>query len=389
MGSRKKTKRAGRRSRPVLSSLVVLLAVAIVVFGIWLLGRESVQPAEEGDQAASLEAAIILGARELGIPATRVRLIRDGDAAPLYQFRCPDRLHPLNANRWLSRIFAAENVRIVDCLEAGNRHRPSLMLTLEAGKPPVGARLRVLPPIGAPPLRERSPRLAVVIDDFGHNYNSLARGFLDLEMDFTVSILPGLRRSARVEREARSRGRSVFLHVPMEPVDSSGNDPGRGAIWADMTPAAIRQLLDSHLSAFDRIDGFNNHMGSRVCQMDEVLDPILGWAKDNDLAVLDSRTHPKSRIRHLAEGRGLPAISADIFLDGEEETEAQIRENIAVAVELARRRGWAVVIGHPHAETLTALRKMAPRLQDYGVRFLTLPALLDEIRAENPVSASP
>jgi len=85
----------------------------------------------------------------------------------------------------------------------------------------------------------------------------------------------------------------------------------------------------------------------------------------------------------------LPALRVDLFLDGEEEDEAGIMDNLAEAAETARRRGWALVICHPRPETLAALQTMLPRLTDYGLRFVTVPALFAALDASDPAPPPP
>jgi polysaccharide deacetylase 2 family uncharacterized protein YibQ len=38
----------------------------------------------------------------------------------------------------------------------------------------------------------------------------------------------------------------------------------------------------------------------------------------------------------------------------------------------AKRKGWAVTIGHPHPETIAALREALPRLQARGIQLVVV-----------------
>jgi polysaccharide deacetylase 2 family uncharacterized protein YibQ len=244
--------------------------------------------------------------------------------------------------------------------------------------------LSLYPPRGRPPLQETLPRLALIIDDLGHNFGRVPRGLLDLEIPITASILPGRRYSNRLEQEARKRGHAVFMHLPMEPLGYPKQDPGDGAIFSSMGRDTILDLLRELRSGFRDLDGFNNHMGSRATRVESVLEPILEWAEAEKLLVVDSMTDPRSRLYAMAQNRGIPSLRVDLFLDGEEEDEGQIMENIAIAAETARRRGWAIATAHPRPETLRALQNMAPRLRDYGIRFVTLPELYENLSESDP-----
>lgn len=55
--------------------------------------------------------------------------------------------------------------------------------------------------------------------------------------------------------------------------------------------------------------------------------------------------------------RGLPAYRRNIFLDDGPRTVKSVLEELRAAEAVARKDGQAVAIGHPHPETLTALRQ--------------------------------
>lgn len=401
MASRRR--RRGQRGRRRLAVLLAPLSLLLVVAALALLYREEIYDRWLGPQGAApvavagdrspaerLEEAVILGARELGVPHRRIGRRLGEPGRPHYEFRCPDRLHPITANRWLTRILADAEVAVIDCKEEGSAARPKLnyLLGLD-GEDGARATLTLFPPIGDPPLGAAQPRLAIIVDDFGHNYGRIPRGLLDLGVPITASILPGRSRSKRLEREARYRGHAVFMHLPLEPLDYPEQDPGYGAIFSDMSPDSIRRRLDLLQRGFQQLDGFNHHMGSKASTVDAVVGPILDWAEREHLLVVDSYTAKGSRIYPLARKRDLPALRVDLFLDGEEETEPEIMENLARAAAIAHRRGWAVVICHPRPETLAALRKMVPRLTDYGLKFVTVPQLLAGLDASDPAPPPP
>lgn len=377
-----------------VSLLIVLVAIALLarepLTNLWLARTEPELhlPPHGLRPAAELEEAIILGARELGVPRGRIGRRLGPDGQPRFEFRCPDRLHPITANRWLSRIFLDAGLAVLDCSEDGPLARPRLEFKLAAGaRREARATLTLLPPIGEPPLQEVHPRLAILIDDLGNNYDSVTRGMLELDHPLTAAILPGLMHSERIEKEARRRGHAIFLHLPMEPAEYPDKDPGRLAVMTSMSRDSILELLDHIERGFARLDGFNNHMGSKASADERVVNTVLDWAAREHLLVVDSYTAHGSLIYPLARKRELPALRADLFLDGAEEDELAIMSNLADAAETARRRGWALVICHPRPETLAALRSMLPRLTDYGLRFVTVPQLFAGLGDSDPTPA--
>jgi polysaccharide deacetylase 2 family uncharacterized protein YibQ len=394
-------RRSPQTSRRSLAKVFIPVSLLIVLVAAGLLLRERLTefwltatepelslPPRGLRPAVELEEAIVLGARELGVPRGRIGRRLGADGQPRFEFRCPDRLHPLTANRWLSRIFADAGIEVLDCSEDGPLGRPRLEFKLAAGsRREARAALTLLPPLGEAPLQEALPRLAILVDDLGNNYDRISRGVLELDVPLTIAILPGLDHSERIEKDARRRGHAVFLHLPMEPEDYPAEDPGRLAVMTSMSRDSILDLLAQMARGFSRLDGFNNHMGSKASADERVVGAVLDWAAREHLPVVDSYTASGSRIYPLARERQLPALRADLFLDGEEEGELAIMSNLAEAAETARRRGWALVICHPRPETLAALRSMLPRLTDYGLRFVTVPQLIAGLGGSDPTPA--
>src|SRR5262249_16776905 len=67
------------------------------------------------------------------------------------------------------------------------------------------------------------------------------------------------------------------------------------------------------------------------------------------------------------------------FLDDLQNQEA-IKRQLQLAIQGARQKGEAVAIGHPHAETLAALREMVPRAKDQGALLVPVSELVHYAR---------
>ena len=102
----------------------------------------------------------------------------------------------------------------------------------------------------------------------------------------------------------------------------------------------------------------NNHMGSRATAEPIIMRRVLREIGRHRMLFLDSRTTPRSRAFDLARSAGLPAARRDVFLDNIK-TDTAIRAGLRELAELSERRGYAVGIGHPHAETAAAIRRFA------------------------------
>lgn len=247
-----------------------------------------------------------------------------------------------------------------------SRTEGALQLELQAGEGRFPLEIWWPPP--AP--RPGAPLLAVVIDDLGRSREE-AQAFLDLPLPITPAILPHLPMSAQVARLARERGREILLHLPMQPQGYPERDPGEGALLEGMDEAAVRRAVAENLASVPGAAGVNNHMGSRLTELEAPMGWVMGELAARGLYFLDSLTSPRSVAAQAAGRAGLRWARRNVFLDNEREEEAVGRQ-IEKAVEAARASGFAVAIGHPHAVTRRALARWAPAIEAAGVQVVPL-----------------
>lgn len=164
---------------------------------------------------------------------------------------------------------------------------------------------------------------------------------------------------------AHQQGREVILHLPMQPLSSREN-PGPGALLISMSPGQIRLGVTAALDTSPYFDGINNHEGSRLTQDAKAMDIVMAALKDRKLFFIDSMTIDKSVGWKEARRMGVPTFKRNVFLD-DNLSVAAIRSQIARAVEIAKARGAALAIGHPHEVTLHTLQAAASYFRAEGV----------------------
>ncbi len=219
---------------------------------------------------------------------------------------------------------------------------------------------------------EGNAMLAVVIDDVGLN-NARTDDVISLPASVTLSFMPyGEDLQARVDK-ARTLGHEVMLHLPMQP-ESDKEDPGPKALLTTLPPQEMQDRVVWNMDRFTGYVGFNNHMGSKFTADQDGMGVVMREAAKRGLMFLDSRTTPHSKGTAAAARFGVPLLKRDIFIDNVA-TEAAVRTQLDKAVELARKRGVAIVIGHPHKATVAALKAWIPTLQD--VTLVPVTALLN------------
>ncbi|MBE3598728.1 MAG: divergent polysaccharide deacetylase family protein [Limnochordaceae bacterium] len=222
-------------------------------------------------------------------------------------------------------------------------------------------------------MRASGPRLAIVIDDWGYDWQAAER-LLKLDAPITVAVLPFLPYSREQALRARSRGFEVLVHLPMEPDDPSVS-PGPGAVTTQMNDIEVREAVRRAIEAVPGAVGVNNHMGSRATADPRVMRQVLAEVARHGMFYVDSATSPHSVGAAVASAMGVPWARNQLFLDGEPSVQA-VRSRLQLAMQRALRTGAAVAIGHVRPATAAALESMLPQLRREGVLLVPVSALL-------------
>jgi polysaccharide deacetylase 2 family uncharacterized protein YibQ len=215
-------------------------------------------------------------------------------------------------------------------------------------------------------------RVAVVIDDLGRSVADLDT--LDaLGVPLTYAVLPFESHTPEVAAELARRDREVLVHLPMEPVN--GANPGPGALTRAMGRRELVRATRAALAAVPGAVGVNNHMGSGLCTDRRAMRTVLGVLEKRGLYFLDSRTTADTVAYQVATSLGIPAAERQVFLD-REPTPEEITHQFRRLLALARERGSATAIGHPHPETLEVLAREIPGAVERGYDFVPVSFLL-------------
>jgi len=217
------------------------------------------------------------------------------------------------------------------------------------------------------------PRIAIVLDDLGPSLTA-ARRAIALDPAITLAFLPYAKAVASQTAQARNAGHEVLLHMPMEPIEGLTNNPGPNALLIALDQGEIVRRMRWAMDRVPGAVGFNNHMGSLVTADRHIMSLVMAEAKARGLMFLDSRTTPNTVAIGAADRYALPRAARDVFLDNEMSAEsiaAQLRETERVA----RRRGGAIAIGHPHSVTLEVLERWIPDARARGFILVPISAM--------------
>ena len=216
-------------------------------------------------------------------------------------------------------------------------------------------------------------RAAIIIDDMGYHH-AVGRQLLHLPQNLSFSFLPYAPYTSELESEAYQLGKTILLHLPMEP-RSLEWDPGPNALYLSDSREVHEKAVDSGLALVAHATGVNSHMGSKYSENFEAMEELAAMLRERRLFYIDSLTSPYSKGLQAAREKGVPASKRDVFLDNIQE-QGQICMRLEELASIAGRRGKAIAIGHPYPETLKALRECAPKALK-GVELVGVDRLLD------------
>ncbi len=162
-----------------------------------------------------------------------------------------------------------------------------------------------------------------------------------------------------------------MIHLPMEAMHYLHEE--RYTLRPTTTTREMDRYIAKLRKDFPRARCINNHTGSRFTADYEAMKQLIGVLDRYRFCFLDSRTTPKTQVPKLMRHLHRSYLARDIFLDNDIDV-AKIKTQLKKAVRLAKRKGLAIAIGHPHAKTLEAIRESKGILKE--VRLIYVDELL-------------
>lgn len=239
------------------------------------------------------------------------------------------------------------------------------------------------PPNGKDAVAAARPKLIIIFDDMGLNRDAF-REVMGMPGPVTLSFLPYAEGVQELVDKARRRGDDILLHLPMEPTGSA--DPGPHSLEGEMKSGVLFETLMWNLDRFDGYAGVNNHMGSRFTRDEQAMKRVLSLVDQRGLFFLDSLTTGGSVVSRAGAAVGAEVFVRDVFLDAEPGRAAAQRQ-LALAEAIALKTGYAIVICHPHRETLDTIGPWLTTAPARGFELATISSIRG--KSENMIAAAP
>ncbi|MDH3703942.1 MAG: divergent polysaccharide deacetylase family protein [Alphaproteobacteria bacterium] len=217
------------------------------------------------------------------------------------------------------------------------------------------------------------PMIAIVIDDVGINQRRTRRT-IDLPAPLTLSFIPYGYNLRTLVASAREAGHEILVHIPMEPIDRKWN-PGPNALLTSHTEAELLRRLRWGLDQFDGYVGISNHMGSKFTAWRPGMTTVLREIRSRGLLFLDSWTSNRSLAFTMSREINIPSVARDIFID-HDISRGEIKDNLGRLEQIARRRGFAIGIGHPHDLTTSILAEWIGQVRLRGIDLVPISSIV-------------
>ena len=222
----------------------------------------------------------------------------------------------------------------------------------------------------------KNPMIAIVVDDMGVDMirSNKMLGIPDIYTFSFLTYAPNLQSQINF---AKTKGKEVMLHVPMEALNNI-YDYGPEVLSTKHSRSENLELLNTMLNRVSGYIGINNHMGSKFTSDLPLLSGVIEELSKKGLMFLDSKTIASTKADEIVEHIKLPYASRDIFIDDSNKIE-DIKKSLISLENIAKKRGYAIAICHPRDNTIKVLQDWLPTLKEKGITSVPLSYIIDKV----------
>ena len=198
--------------------------------------------------------------------------------------------------------------------------------------------------------RGKRAKLVIIIDDV--HTQAQINAIKALNMKVTPSIFPPYKLAKNSHILARGL-KHYMVHLPMESGNAKFNKQTK-TLKTSFSKKRIQSRVKEIRTLFPTAKYINNHTGSVFTANYEAMHTLYVALRKEGFVFIDSMTTSSSKVKKIAHDFGDAYVARDTFIDNVHTVPA-IRKQLIHAVQLAKKNGYAVVIGHPHLVTMQAL----------------------------------
>ena len=213
--------------------------------------------------------------------------------------------------------------------------------------------------------KKNKPKLAIIIDDVSTSAEK--EKILNIGYPITMAFLPPT--SSHKDSAKIAQNLSFYMiHFPMQ-ASSAFKSPEVDTLKITDSYEKIENRVKQLRAWYPNAIYTNNHTGSVFTENEEAMDKLFKALKKYNFIFVDSRTSSKSVAKQFANKYNMPYIVRNTFIDNDRNFSA-IQNQLKKAVEIAKKQGYAIAIGHPHDITLKVLKESKHLLKDIEPIFV-------------------
>ena len=209
------------------------------------------------------------------------------------------------------------------------------------------------------------PRLVIIMDDM--SFFSQVKKLKALNIKITPSFFPPTKRHPNTAKYAKEF-KHYMVHFPMQATNPNFREEEH-TLHIDSSFAFIEDRVKEIKRDFPKVRFVNNHTGSKFTSDYKAMNKLYIALNKYNIIFVDSKTTSKSKASMIAKKRHQLLLSRDVFLDNKPEI-SYIQNQLKKAIKLAKKRGYAIAICHPHSKTFEALAKSKNLLKDVEVIYI-------------------
>jgi len=213
--------------------------------------------------------------------------------------------------------------------------------------------------------KSHKPKLVIIIDDVSKQKQLNAIKATGLKL--TPSIFPPSELSMTSHHLARGL-KHYMIHLPMESGSKQFNTQYK-TLLTRFDKSQVEARAHELRVLFPRARYINNHTGSVYTNDEHAMSILYKALRKEGFVFIDSRTVGSSKVRKIAHHFGDAYVARDIFIDNIH-TIPYIHGQLRKAVKLAKKKGYAIAIGHPHHITMQALSSANEILKDVELVYI-------------------
>lgn len=213
--------------------------------------------------------------------------------------------------------------------------------------------------------KTKQARLAIIIDDMANISQVKALQALNLKVN--PSFFPSDKNHIDTPKLALKFD-FYMVHLPLAAINYA--KPELDTLNPNDTQERIFKKIKQIKKDFKDLKFINNHTGSLFTSNEEAMKKLYKAFEKEGLIFVDSKTIASSKAPKVAKALGQIYIQRDVFLDNQDDV-SYIKKQLMDAVKLAKKKGFAIAIGHPRKNTFKALEQSKDLLESVELVYLS------------------